>query len=151
MHVLDASAFIHQYRTDEPVASIPDVREELVEEHAYRFEAREGAGMHLHVPEGGSVSRIERAARGTGDLDELSETDVRLLAAALELDGVLVTDDYALQNVAGELGVPTRTVGRDGIEEQRTWQFQCAGCGRTFEENHDRCPVCGSGLARTSS
>ena len=148
MYILDASAFINEYHTDEPVASIPLVREELEDESAYRFDAMEGSGMHLHIPEEETVERIERAASDTGDADELSRTDIRLVATAFELDGRLVTDDYAMQNVAEKLEVPVEVIAREGIDEQRNWHFQCGGCGREFEEQHDRCPVCGSGLSR---
>ncbi len=148
MYILDSSAFINEYHTDEPISTVPLVREELEDESAYRFDALEGSGMHLHIPEEETVERIERAAKETGDLAELSETDVRLVAAAFELDGRLVTDDYAMQNVAEKLGVAVEVIARDGIDEQRDWLFQCAGCGREFEENHDRCPVCGSELTR---
>jgi UPF0271 protein len=148
MYVLDSSAFIHEYHTDQQIASIPLVREELEGEASFRFDALEGSGMHLHIPEGDTVERIERAARETGDLAELSETDVRLVAAAFELDGRLVTDDYAMQNVAEKLDVRVEIIARDGITEQREWRFQCQGCGRTFDENRDRCPVCGSSLSR---
>ncbi|MFB6143115.1 MAG: NOB1 family endonuclease [Halorientalis sp.] len=148
MYVLDSSAFIEEYHTDERVASIPLVREELEGESAYRFDALEGSGMHLHVPEAETVDRIERAARETGDYGELSRTDVRLVAAAFELDGRLVTDDYAMQNVAEKLDLAVEVIAREGISEQRDWQFQCQGCGREFDDNHDRCPVCGSDLTR---
>jgi UPF0271 protein len=148
MYVLDSSAFINEYHTDEQIASIPDVQSELEGEAAYRFDALEGSGMHLHIPEDNTVERIERAAGETGDLDELSETDIRLVATAFELDGRLVTDDYAMQNVAEKLEVAVEVIARDGITEQREWLFQCAGCGREFDENHDRCPVCGSELSR---
>jgi UPF0271 protein len=148
MHILDTSAFIHEYHTQESKASIPLVREELEDEHAYRFDALEGSGMHLHIPEDETVERVERAARETGDLAELSETDVRLVAAAFELDGTLVTDDYAMQNVAEKLEVTVEVIAREGIDEQRDWRFQCAGCGREFDDNHDRCPICGSDLSR---
>jgi len=124
------------------------VREELEDESAYRFDALEGSGMHMHIPDGETVERIERAARETGDFDELSRTDIRLIATAFELDAELVTDDYAMQNVADKLNVAVELIARDGIDEQRTWTFQCQGCGREFDDNHDRCPVCGSGLAR---
>jgi len=148
MYVLDASAFIHEYHTDESIASIPLVREELEDEHAYRFDALEGSGMHLHIPEAETVDRIERAARETGDYGELSATDIRLVSAAFELDATLVTDDYAMQNVADKLGVALEVIARDGIDEQRDWRFQCAGCGREFDEHHDRCPICGTDLTR---
>jgi UPF0271 protein len=148
MYVLDSSAFIHEYHTDERIATIPLVREELEDESAYRFDAMEGSGMHLHIPDDETVERIERAARETGDFEELSRTDVRLVAAAFELDGRLVTDDYAMQNVAEKLDVPVEVIARDGITDQRTWSFQCQGCGREFEDHHDRCPICGSELSR---
>lgn len=148
MYVLDASAFIDEYDTDETVATIPAVRDELEDAAAYRFEAMEGAGMHIHIPEEGALTRVRQAASATGDLEVLSETDVRLLAAAVELDATLVTDDYAVQNVADALDVGVEVVAKEGIEERRDWHFQCQGCGREFEEHHDRCPICGSGLAR---
>jgi len=148
MYILDSSAFINEYHTDEQIASVPLVREELEDESAYRFDALEGSGMHMHIPDEETVERIERAARETGDFEELSRTDIRLVAAAFELDGTLVTDDYAMQNVAEKLNVVVEVIAREGIDEQRAWLFQCQGCGREFEENHDRCPVCGSELSR---
>ena len=148
MHVLDSSAFIHDYHTTEQVASIPMVREELKDESAYRYDAMEGAGMHIHIPGDGTIERVQRAAKELGDHDELSTTDVRLLSAAFELDGVLVTDDYAMQNVADRLEITTELIAQDGITEQRDWLFQCAGCGREFDEDKERCPICGSSLAR---
>mgnify|MGYP000091235226 CR=1 FL=1 len=148
MHVLDASAFIHEYHTTEPTATIPMVREELNDESAYRYDAMEGSGMHIQLPEEATVERVRRAADQSGDADVLSTTDIRLLAAALELGAVLVTDDYAIQNVAEKLDVRVEVIARDGIDEERDWRFQCQGCGREFDEDADRCPICGSDLAR---
>ena len=148
MHVLDSSAFIHEYHTSDEMASVPAVEEELEGESAFRFDAMEGAGMHIHIPADNTVETIERAAVETGDGEELSDTDVRLIAAAFELDGTLVTDDYAMQNVAEHLGVVVEAIARDGITEQRDWRFQCQGCGREFDEHRDRCPICGSDLSR---
>jgi UPF0271 protein len=148
MQVLDASAFIHGYDTDDQTASIPAVQAELEGEHALRFDAEEGGGMHVHVPDAAAVDRVRRAASDTGDDGELSDTDRRLLAAAVELDAQLVTDDYAVQNVADRLGVDCVVIARDGITEQRDWLFQCVGCGREFDDDRDRCPVCGSDLTR---
>jgi UPF0271 protein len=148
MYVLDASAFIHEYHTTEPTATIPMVREELTDESAFRYDAMEGSGMHIQLPEEGTVERVRRAAEGSGDLGVLSDTDVRLLAAALELGATLVTDDYAIQNVAEKLEVGVEFIAREGIDEARDWVFQCQGCGREFDENEERCPVCGSDLSR---
>ena len=148
MQILDTSAFINEYHTDEQTASVPQVHEELEGEHAFRFDAEEGAGMHIHIPSEETVEKISRAAGETGDADELSETDLVLVAAAFELDGTLVTDDYAMQNVAEHLGVAVEVIAREGISEQRDWRFQCQGCGREFDDHRDRCPICGSDLSR---
>ncbi|ERH07216.1 MAG: putative nucleic acid-binding protein, consists of a PIN domain and a Zn-ribbon module [Halonotius sp. J07HN4] len=148
MQILDTSAFINEYHTDEDTASVPQVHEELEGEHAFRFDAEEGAGMHIHIPSEETVEKINRAATETGDADELSETDIVLIAAAFELDGTLVTDDYAMQNVADRLNVAVQVIAQEGITEQRDWQFQCQGCGRTYDEKLDRCRICGSDLAR---
>ena len=148
MQVLDSSAFIHEYHTTDDIASIPMVREELEGEASYRYDADEGSGMHIHIPVADTVEKITRAARETGDAEELSETDLRLLAAAFELDGVLVTDDYAIQNVAEHVDIAVKVIAREGISETREWTFQCQGCGREFDEHRDRCPICGMELAR---
>jgi UPF0271 protein len=150
LRVLDASAFIDDYHVSGggDVVTIPLVREELEDAAGYRFDALEGAGMRLHVPDPATVDKVERAARTTGDDQELSRTDIRLLAASFELDATLVTDDYAMQNVADELDVAVEGVSKDGITERRNWQFQCQGCGRVYDEHHDRCAVCGADLTR---
>ena len=148
MYVLDSSAFINEYHTTEQTATIPLVREELEDESAYRYDAMEGSGMHVHIPTDETIDTVKRAARELGDLEELSRTDVRLIATTFELDGTLVTDDYAMQNVAEKLNVAVEVIAHEGISEQRRWTFQCQGCGREFDERLDRCEICGSELTR---
>ncbi len=142
MQVLDASAFILDYEPTGDYASVADVRGELEDSSRYRFDAMEGSGMHVHVPDSHSRERVRRTARDSGDLDVLSRVDVEVLAAAQELDGTVVTDDYAMQNVAESLGLDVESIGQDGIEEQRDWIYQCQGCGRENEDPGD-CVVCG--------
>jgi UPF0271 protein len=148
MRLLDSSAFINDYHTDEEMGSIPAVRDELDGSALMRFEAMEGAGMHIHIPTEETVATVRRAAGETGDAGVLSETDVRLVAAAFELDATLVTDDYAMQNVADHLNVTCDVVSQDGITDARQWRFQCQGCGREFDDDKDRCPICGAALTR---
>jgi len=148
VYLLDSSAFIDKYDAEGPVATVPEVREELRDAAGYRFDAMEGAGMTVHAPDDEAQRRVRDAAAETGDADVLSGTDVRVLAAALELDATLVTDDYAVQNVADALSIDVEGVAKDGIAERRDWRFQCAGCGREFDDHHERCPVCGSALSR---
>lgn len=148
MYVLDATAFIEDVDLSGETATVPRVRDELEDGSAYRFTAMEGSGMHIHVPDDHARDRVRRTARDTGDAGTLSATDVDLVAAALELDATLVTDDYAMQNVADPLGIDVYSIAQEGIDERRDWSFQCQGCGREFDSRRDRCPVCGSDLAR---
>lgn len=147
MYVLDSSAFITGYEPTGPTATVPSVRDELEDSSQYRFDAMEGSGMRIEIPGEDSRERVRRAARESGDETELSETDLYLVAAALELDAVLVTDDYAMQNVAERLGVDVEEISQEGIEEEREWLYQCQGCGRVYDENQV-CPVCGSETTR---
>ena len=74
--------------------------------------------------------------------DELSPADRELLALALEREGTVVTDDFAVQNTARELGITVQ-----GILQRRArrirWSFRCPGCGATAP-GPGSCPVCGS-------
>ena len=147
MYVLDSSVFIEEYEVDGEVATVPGVREELEGASQYRFDAMEGSGMRVEIPSSNVRDEIERIARETGDFEELSRTDRYLLGVALELDGELLTDDYAMQNVAESADIDVKVIAKDGIEEEREWKFQCQGCGRVYDEKV-RCQVCGSETTR---
>ncbi|MDY7081654.1 MAG: NOB1 family endonuclease [Halobacteria archaeon] len=147
MYVLDSCAFISGFEVQGQTATVPSVRDELEDSSQYRYDAMEGSGMRIQIPAEDTRETVRRAARDSGDLDELSETDLYLIAATLELDGTLVTDDYAMQNVASRLDVDVEIIAQDEIEEERDWKFQCQGCGRVFDEKK-RCPVCGSETTR---
>jgi UPF0271 protein len=74
-----------------------------------------------------------------------------VLALALELEAVVLTDDYSLQNLATYLGVPYRPVGLKGIKDLRRWRWRCLGCGKIFDKEMPDCPICGSKLKSTLS
>ncbi|MFW5983899.1 MAG: NOB1 family endonuclease [Halobacteria archaeon] len=149
MLVLDSSFFIEDRSLNEgeKALSTPGVRDELEDASRFRFDATEGQGMRVETPSDDAVREVRNAARETGDASVLSEVDVRLVALAYEEDAELVTDDYAMQNVASRLGVGTRGAGKDKIEEERDWRYRCVGCGRVYDEKK-RCDVCGSETTR---
>ena len=147
MLALDSSFFIEDRSPDEKAVTLPEVRDELEDTSRFRFDAATGQGMRLETPSDEAVRRVRNAAEETGDASVLSETDVRLVALAHEEQATLVTDDYAMQNVASRLGVETRGAGKEEIEEQRDWRYQCAGCGRVYDEKK-RCEVCGAETTR---
>ena len=55
---------------------------------------------------------------------------------------------YRATDVALEATVAVKVIAGEGSSETREWTFQCQGCGREFDEHRDRCPVCGTELAR---
>ncbi len=93
------------------------------------------------------LERVRQKARETHDLEALSQTDLDVLALALEMNATLISDDYAVQNIAALLEIEIKT-GLEGIREIVHWTFRCRGCGKYFDEQLADCPVCGSGIRR---
>ena len=132
MFVLDASVFFSDIPIDGPACTTPSVVGELADLHARcRFEVLAATGLSVREPREEDLARVEAAAVRTGDAGVLSATDRDILALALELPAVLVTDDFAVQNVA-------RTI---------RWRYRCSGCGRYWREPGE-CRVCGAPIRR---
>ncbi len=99
-------------------------------------------------PQKNSVMRIREEAEITGDLKYLSETDIEVLAVALESNGKIITNDYSIQNVAKKIGIPFEPCGIDPIKNEIKWSFRCKGCRKVYEENLKECRICGHKLVR---
>jgi len=145
MQVIDAAIFIQGI--DVEGFTTPKVVEEVKDPESKLFlEGLINAGkVKVLVPSRESVEAVKEAARRTGELEELSEADVEVLALAYELKATLLTDDYNLQNIAKTLGVPFKTLKR-GIKRVIHWNYVCIGCGKRFSEMPPDgvCPDCGS-------
>jgi len=145
--VLDASVFFSEMPVEEGAYTTPSVVGELGDLHAKcRFEALAAAGLSVREPREEDLARVEAAAVRTGDAGVLSATDRDILALALELSAVLVTDDFAVQNVAHRLGVETRSIRQRPARAIR-WRYRCSGCGRYWREPGE-CRVCGAPIKR---
>ena len=100
-------------------------------------------------PSKDSLVTIRTKVKQTGDI--VSQTDIRLLALALDLkdEGAeLVTDDYAIQNLASLFDIPYRRVAMPGIKEVLRWEAVCSACGRRYPPSVTMCLACGSKLSR---
>lgn len=102
-----------------------------------------------------STQRVRQTASKTGDLKSLSEADSSILAVCLDLGSsenevTLVTDDFAVRNVAEALGIAlSKTNVRGGEWKQITWVTYCKGCGKEYSDpNVTTCDVCGTKLSR---
>lgn len=145
--ILDASVFFSEIPVEEPAYTTPSVVMELSDIHARcRFEALVAAGLSVREPRKEDLLRVDATARRTGDTEVLSGTDRDILALALELQATLVTDDFAVQNVAHRLGIETRSIRQRPARPIR-WRYRCTGCGRYWKEPGD-CPICGASIKR---
>ena len=91
-----------------------------------------------------SMDKVREEARKSGDLGRLSPVDLTVIALGLDLDGVVYSDDYSIENVCTRLGIQYRPVGTGGIRKVEKWNYQCIGCKKWFKEKMDECPICGS-------
>lgn len=151
--IVDASVFIYGYRIGEgEMVTVPGVAEELKDAKSTTlFEQAKSAGMRVEPAERRYIDEVVKMARRTGDMDVLSETDIHLLAKALQYmgkDACIITDDYAIQNAASRLGIQVKPIVQHKIMDVLIWKKRCIGCGRYFAQG-EICPVCGSKLKRT--
>ena len=132
------------------IITIPSVVNELKSNEAsMRFGLARESGARVEVPDEAFRVSVMETAKRTRDCEELSPVDIDILAKALEYKGnsVLLTDDYAVQNVARVLGLEVRPVAQKKIKDVLVWQKECVGCRRRFDSG-DVCPVCGSSLKK---
>lgn len=104
------------------------------------------AGLIIRSPSKEMVNRIRAKAAETGDIKRLSETDIEVLALSKELDALLLTDDYSIQNIAILVNVSYCRVAQEGISKIFIWRYRCRGCGKFWEVFYKHCPICGSQL-----
>jgi UPF0271 protein len=113
------------------------------------FEALLDAGnLQVIDPDKSSIDKAETVAKMTGDYNELSQADISIIALALQLKVALVTDDYAVANVATTLKIPVESSSGKGIKETRKWIAYCSACGRSFGPKAKECSLCGNKLRR---
>jgi len=98
---------------------------------------------------------VEETSSKVGDVGVLSKADREVLALALDLREsgllpVIVTDDYAIQNVSETLGVEHASLSTFGIAQKFDWIYYCPACFRRYKlEDAERpCRVCGTRLKR---
>jgi endoribonuclease Nob1 len=94
------------------------------------------------------VGQVIRMAKKTGDYQRLSTADLSILALALQLNSVLISDDYAVQNIAALLKIPVRNITTKGITKVRRWINFCSACNKAYGSNINQCAFCGNNLRR---
>lgn len=154
--VLDTSALIAGFtpNLEEPKQyTVPKVLEEARSLSAkLKLETAISSGqMKVKSPSEEALEKVREEVEKTRDL--VSQTDIEILALAQELRGSgknpeIVTDDYAIQNLAELLEIQYSEVAKPGISDVYEWEKECPACGRVYKEDISRCKACGSRLRR---
>jgi UPF0271 protein len=159
--VLDTSAFLvgfDPFSISEDQATVPKVKEEIKTNSMtwVRFKtAVENGKLKVKAPSEEFLNRVKASAITVGDSFFLSETDMQILALALELKAAgynpqIVTDDYSIQNVATQMGIEFAALATFGIRRLLEWVRYCPACHREYPADYGstKCTVCGTELKR---
>ncbi len=104
--------------------------------------------LKIREPGSHSTSAARKAAKDTGDFQQLSKQDISIIALCIETNGEIISDDFAVSNVARNLGLRISPVMTAGIKDVGKWVHYCPGCKRTSHSSERECPVCGNPLRR---
>ena len=152
-YVLDASAFYAGTaflagRKCATTSAVFDEVSHIKSSHA-ALDALLDAG-HLSIVDADKENTdvIVAAAKKTGNYAKLSAADISVLALARQMGATLVSDDYAVANVAATVGIKVEMSSGKGIKNVRRYVTYCSACGKAFGPNAGECPLCGNALKR---
>lgn len=150
--VLDASAFYAgvPFGSPDTYQTTPEIYREI--RHIKGKQDAVGAlveagKLRLVQPDPACAERAMEAAQKTGDLPTLSREDLSVLALAIQTGQGIITDDYAVSNVAGNVGIGIFPVMTSGVRNVGRWTYRCIPCNMT-QEPAASCRVCGAPLTR---
>lgn len=159
--VIDTSALVagfDPFSIKEEQYTSPKVREEITEDTIswFRFKtAIESGRVKIKNPKKPFIEKTKAFASAVGDSFFLSETDLQVLALALELktDGIsplIATDDYSIQNVATEMNIEFAPLITFGIRRRLQWVRYCPACHKKYQTDYKStsCEICGTKLKR---
>jgi UPF0271 protein len=117
--------------------------------------AIESGKIKILTPKADFITKARNCAKSVGDSHYLSETDIEVLAIALQIreEGEtpkIITDDYSIQNVASQLGINFVSLATFGIKRVLSWIRYCPACHRRYKPNSKtaQCLICGTDLKR---
>jgi UPF0271 protein len=103
--------------------------------------------LKIMDPDNKSTSSAIISAKKTGDYPQLSKQDISIIALCISLNGQIITDDFAISNVARNIGLRISPVMTTGIQDVGRWIHYCPGCS-TNHISGKECPMCGTPLKR---
>jgi len=158
---LDTSAFVagfDPFSVKEEQYTVPMVKDEIVGNSMAWFRLKmaiESGKLKVKAPDDAYLDQAKKSATLVGDAFFLSETDLQVLALALQLkihgySPLVATDDYSIQNVAKHMDVEFASLTTFGIRLPLKWVRYCPACHRKYSADYKsrRCKVCGTELKR---
>jgi len=150
--VLDSSAFYAgiPFSSSEPSVTTSHVYNEIKhikKDHDAVQILIETRRLKISDPEHKFIITVNDAAKKSGDFPNLSQEDISIIALSLQLNAELITDDFAVSNVAKNLSIKVIPIMTSGIKKIVTWIYYCPGCKTDFSEITN-CPNCGNRLKR---
>ena len=103
--------------------------------------------LQIRDPDKKFINIVKDTAYKTGDNTTISKQDISIIALALENKIELITDDFAVTNVARQLKIQTLPLMTQGIDTIGKWISYCSMCGKEFSKEKE-CPICGNKLNR---
>lgn len=101
-------------------------------------------------PDAKYIEKVLLKAKDTGDFHSLSKQDISVVALCMQLKAELITDDFAVSNIARHLNLSVIPVMTSGISTVVDWVYFCLGCQKSFS-HISQCPLCGNKLRRKLS
>ncbi len=150
--ILDASAFYAgvPFRSSSVYYTTPLVYDEIShikKNHGALEILLETKRLKIREPAKESTQVAVKAAKDTGDFPQLTKQDISIIALCIEMNGEIISDDFAISNVAKNLGLKISPIMTQGIKDVGKWIHYCPGC-RTNHTNKKECPMCGTPLKR---
>lgn len=102
--------------------------------------------IQLQSPSLKKIIQVNKKLETIDPNHKLSQTDIEVLTLAWEKKGILITNDFTLQNVAAHLEIPTQVLSGKKINRIKKGYLRCRGCKLIFHSNFQTCPGCGSEL-----
>lgn len=145
MFILDTCAFLTQKHPTGEFVTVPGIKTEIVNRQSRQyFENMLATHLKVMKAQKDSYDVINKEAKETGDYDVLSKVDIDILALGYECKGTIITDDFAIQNVALALEVKFLSCSGKVISEKRAWRYKCTACNHKEKVKLKNCSVCGN-------
>ena len=131
--ILDASAFYAgvPFRSSDDCYTTSLVYDEIKhikKNHDALGTLLETNRLKIREPNSESTKSAIKASKDTGDFPQLSKQDMSVIALCIETKGEIITDDFAISNVAKNLELKIAPIMTKGIKDVGKWVHYCPGC-----------------------